>query len=103
MKYIKSRLVNVNNYIYGKVYFPVQSNSLKNIGGFIGASWASEGATVVKPNRRLMDALPEETEWPEWSPDNRYLAFIYRDKLAFADTTIIGLPEEWRPGQFDPP
>ncbi len=65
--------------------------------------WAPEGATVVKPSRRLLDAMPEEAEWPEWSPDNRYLAFIHRNKLAFADTTIVGLPEEWRPGQFDPP
>lgn len=65
--------------------------------------WDSEGATVLKPNRRLLDALPEETEWPEWSPDNRYLAFIYSGKLAFADTEAVGMPDKWRPGQFDPP
>jgi TolB protein len=65
--------------------------------------WASEGATLVKPNRRLLDALPEETEWPEWSPDTRYLAFVYSNKLALADTTVVGMPDKWRPGQFDPP
>lgn len=65
--------------------------------------WDAKGATMLKPNRRLMEALPEETEWPEWSPDNRYLAFMYANKLAFADTTIVGMPEEWRQGYFDPP
>ncbi len=30
----KKRLVNVNSYIFGKVYFPVRSNSLKEIGRF---------------------------------------------------------------------
>jgi hypothetical protein len=33
------RLINVNSYIYGKIYFPVFSNSLKDIAGFIGFSW----------------------------------------------------------------
>jgi len=65
--------------------------------------WDAKGATALKPNRRLMEALPEETQWPEWSPDNRYLAFIHEKKLAFADTTIVGMPEEWRQGYFDPP
>ena len=36
---LKSRLVNINTYIYGKVYFPVHSNRLKDIGMFIGATW----------------------------------------------------------------
>ena len=34
-KDILKRLVNVNNYIYGKVDFPLSSNSLKEIGQFI--------------------------------------------------------------------
>ena len=65
--------------------------------------WDSKGATVLNPNRRLLDALPEEVEWPEWSPDNRYLAFLHSSRLAIADTTIVGMPEKWRPGNFDPP
>lgn len=42
---ILKRLVNVNDYIYGKVYFPLRSNSLKEIGKFIGASWSSSDAS----------------------------------------------------------
>jgi predicted RecB family nuclease len=45
---ILKRLVNVNNYIYGKVYFPVRSNSLKEIGQFIGASWTSPDASGLQ-------------------------------------------------------
>ena len=37
---LKGRFVNINSYLYGKIYFPVRSNGLKEIGGFIGASWA---------------------------------------------------------------
>jgi predicted RecB family nuclease len=33
------RLVNVNSFIYGKVYFPVKSNALKELGRFLGAAW----------------------------------------------------------------
>jgi len=43
-----NRLVNVNTYIYGKVYFPVRSNSLKDIGNFIGASWTSPNASGLQ-------------------------------------------------------
>ena len=36
---VENRLVNVNSFIYGKVYFPVRSNSLKELGKFIGMAW----------------------------------------------------------------
>ena len=42
---IKDRLVNINGFIYGKVYFPLKSNRLKEIGKFIGASWSSMDAS----------------------------------------------------------
>jgi len=32
--------------------------------------WAPEGATVVNPNRRLINGLPDGVVWPEWSPDS---------------------------------
>ena len=34
-------MINVNLYIYGKVYFPVYSNSLKDLGKYVGASWSN--------------------------------------------------------------
>ena len=47
-EYLTSRLVNVNSYIYGKVYFPVRSNGLKDIGHFIGAKWTSPSASGLQ-------------------------------------------------------
>ena len=38
---IEKRLINVNQYIYGEVYFPVYSNSLKELGKYVGASWSN--------------------------------------------------------------
>jgi predicted RecB family nuclease len=37
---LMTRLVNVNTFIYGKLYFPVRSNTLKELGMFVGASWS---------------------------------------------------------------
>jgi predicted RecB family nuclease len=45
---LTTRLVNVNQYIYGKVYFPVRSNRLKDIGQFIGAEWTSPQASGLQ-------------------------------------------------------
>jgi predicted RecB family nuclease len=45
---IKQRLVNVLAFIYGKVYFPTRSNSLKDIGRFVGASWTSLDASGLQ-------------------------------------------------------
>jgi len=43
-----NRLVNVNKHIYGKVYFPVYSNRLKEIGAFIGAHWSASNASGLQ-------------------------------------------------------
>jgi predicted RecB family nuclease len=45
---IKQRLVNVNSYIYGKIYFPIFSNSLKEFGKFLNFSWASLDASGLQ-------------------------------------------------------
>ena len=45
---VTKRLVNVNRYIYGKVYFPVRSNRLKDIGAYIGAQWTSPIASGLQ-------------------------------------------------------
>jgi predicted RecB family nuclease len=45
---VTKRLVNVNRYVYGKVYFPVRSNGLKDIGHFIGAHWTSPVASGLQ-------------------------------------------------------
>src|SRR5271165_3651367 len=36
---LQDRLVNLNAHIFGKVYFPSRSNSLKDLGRCVGATW----------------------------------------------------------------
>jgi hypothetical protein len=44
----KKRLVNLNASIYGKVYFPSRSNSLKELGKLVGASWTAPDASGLQ-------------------------------------------------------
>ena len=45
---IEKRFVNVNEFIYGKVYFPSMSNRLKDLGAVIGATWHSPEASGLQ-------------------------------------------------------
>ncbi|MEO6887821.1 MAG: IS66 family transposase, partial [Ktedonobacteraceae bacterium] len=45
---LEKRLVNITASISGKVYFPVQSNSLKEIGKFLEARWTAANASGLQ-------------------------------------------------------
>lgn len=45
---VENRIININSYIYGKIYFPTFSNRLKEIGLLIGASWKSSNPSGIK-------------------------------------------------------
>ncbi|MDP2815714.1 MAG: TM0106 family RecB-like putative nuclease [Rectinemataceae bacterium] len=45
---MKNRLVNVASFVYGRVYFPVRSNGLKVLGGFLGATWTNPLASGLQ-------------------------------------------------------
>ena len=45
---VMKRLVNVSTSVYGKVYFPVRSNRLKDIGRFLHVSWTSPDASGLQ-------------------------------------------------------
>ena len=45
---IEKRFVNVNGFIYGKVYFPSKSNRLKDLGALVGATWDSPEASGLQ-------------------------------------------------------
>jgi len=47
-KDLVNRLVNVAGSVYGKVYFPVRSNSLKSLGRFVGAAWTDLQASGLQ-------------------------------------------------------
>lgn len=38
---VLERLVNINSFIFGKIYFPTRSNRLKDLGAFVGSSWSA--------------------------------------------------------------
>jgi predicted RecB family nuclease len=44
----QKRLININTFIYGKIYFPTVSNSLKDIGNFLGASWKNHISSGIE-------------------------------------------------------
>jgi len=46
--HIQNRLINIVNSIYGKIYFPVYSNRLKELGNYIGATWSSANASGIQ-------------------------------------------------------
>ena len=71
---LKQRLVNVNSYIFGKVYFPVRSNSLKEIGKFIGATWTS-------PESSGLQSLVWRYYWEQKRDDHyRQLLLVYNQE-----------------------
>ena len=45
---IKSSLVNTLSLIYANIYFPTYSNSLKDIGSYLGQKWTEENATGLQ-------------------------------------------------------
>jgi predicted RecB family nuclease len=45
---VTKRLVNMNKHIYGKVYFPVCSNRLKDLGNFLVVQWTSPHASGLQ-------------------------------------------------------
>lgn len=47
-KTIVERLFNINTCIYGKLYFPVYSNSLKDICNYLGLPWSSANASGLQ-------------------------------------------------------
>jgi predicted RecB family nuclease len=53
-----SRLVNITGAIYGKVYFPVRSNALKELGKYLGATWTA-------PNASGLQSLVWRHRWEE--------------------------------------
>lgn len=63
-KAIIERLLNVNTYIYGKLYFPVYSNSLKDICNYLDLFWSS-------PNASGLQSIVWRHEYDQ-SKDNSY-------------------------------
>jgi predicted RecB family nuclease len=71
---VSERLVNVNSFIYGKVYFPVKSNVLKELGAFVGAVW-------THPNSSGLQSLVWRYHWSNsQNSDYRKILLNYNEE-----------------------
>lgn len=61
---LEEMLVNINGQIYGRIYFPVRSNSLKEIANYLGFSWSKQTASGLQ-------SLVYRHHW-ENTHDNKY-------------------------------
>jgi predicted RecB family nuclease len=60
---IAARMVNLNNFIYAKVYFPVYTNGLKQIGEFLGAKWTYPDASGLQAIIWRLTPLSRPQNW----------------------------------------
>jgi len=71
---VEKRLVNVNSYIYGKVYFPLRSNALKELGEFLGTAW-------THPEASGLQSLVWRHRWEENQNDEyRQILLTYNEE-----------------------
>jgi len=81
---LKKRLVNINSYIHAKVYFPVYSNRLKDIGSFIGATWTSSDASGLQ-------SLVWRYRWEETNEDDYQRTLLtYNEEDCRALRLLVG-------------
>ena len=45
---LKNRFININSFIFGKIYFPTYSNGLKDLGQALGMKWSHENVSGLQ-------------------------------------------------------
>ena len=65
--------------------------------------WDAKGEKVKEPRNRLIEALPEGINWPEWSPDRKWIAFKTDGFLALAEPDVVGVTGSWFLQNDEPP
>jgi len=71
---LNKRMINVHKQIYGKVYFPVYSNRLKDVARFVGATW-------THPDASGLQSIVWRYKWDE-THENQYkdMLLIYNEE-----------------------
>lgn len=77
------RLVNLSTYVYGKVYYPTRSNSLKDIGQYLGAVWTAPEASG--PQSLVWRHRWEESRHPE----DKHTLILYNKEDCGALTLLV--------------
>ena len=65
--------------------------------------WDAKGEKVKEPKRRLLEVLPKEIRWPEWSPDHKWIAFKTDGLLALAEPDVVSMSRKWFLQRDEPP
>jgi predicted RecB family nuclease len=81
---LRKRLVNVNKYIFGKIYFPTYSNGLKQLGIALGMKWTDEKASGLQ-------SIVWRNYWEEGKEDYKKRIIRYNQEDCVA---VMGLVEE---------
>ena len=96
--HIQSRLINIVNSIYGKIYFPTYSNRLKELAKYVGAEWSASNASGIQ-------SLVWRHQWEETQNEkHKQLLITYNtedclalklltDKLSLIQASANVLPE----------
>ena len=65
--------------------------------------WDAKGEKVKEPKRRVLEVLPKGTNWPEWSPDGKWIAFKTDGLLALAEPDVVNMSRKWFLQRDEPP
>ncbi len=65
--------------------------------------WDAKGEKVKEPNRRILEVLPNGIQWPEWSPDRKWIAFKTERLLAIAEPDVVSMGRTWFLQLDEPP
>lgn len=65
--------------------------------------WDAKGEKVKEPNRRILEVLPNGIQWPEWSPDRKWIAFKTEGLLAIAEPDVVSMGRTWFLQLDEPP
>ena len=65
--------------------------------------WNAKGDNIKQPNRRLIEVLPEGIQWPKWSPDRKWIAFLTDGVMAIAAPEVVSMGRSWFLQLNEPP
>ncbi len=74
---IKNRFVNINSFIFGKIYFPTYSNGLKDLANSLGMKWTNEKASGLQ-------TIIWRNEWEEGQEKRKEDLKIYNQEDCLA-------------------
>lgn len=77
------RLINLNSFIFGKIYFPARSNRLKDLGALVGASWNT-------PDPSGLQSLAWRYRWEETHGDDyKTMLLTYNRQDCYAAALLV--------------